>query len=361
MENGVPQLGDLAAILGEIDAREQEGALGVVLELYSGSLSTFLFWSIQEIRTFVHIENNREAVDLGVQAHRLVCHLPSGSVNSEDVDANFLASLPIRTTIQGFSTPVRAWELGCLAQETAVFDTVLDLRAELAYLTHQVTLSASRSHFIFPSLFASSLIQLFRQPHPNRTFSSQFRRIRAKIQTLSASGKFDGMSFVLCQSGHFTAFHFDSKSGKLYVDDSLSGGSKPWSNTSTSEMISALEWLLSGLRCKQVRKICDMELEQQHAASQSCGVIAFNGIERLLGLYSGRWAPERASEERTRWFMELVNHWQRSRQCMDQAPWLTEDSDNLDSGSDSDEWYSWDCWNLKRINVGNWTQFCFAD
>lgn len=319
-----------------------------------------------QIQAFVLVENHREAVELASHVYRLSKNTPHNG------GPPFYLSNRIGATVEGFSTPVPAWELGCLADEVPIFDTVLDLRAELVYLTHQVSTAGSSSHLVLPSLFASSLVQLFQKQPNERAFSPHFQQLRAWIDMLDASGMFSGLSFIRCSGGHFTAFHYDAKSAVLFVGDSLCGPSKPWNGLGAAEMISALEWLLCGLTCDAIREVKDMELEQQHLGSQSCGIIAMNGIERLLGIYSGCWTPESAAIERQRWFSELLGH---SKLCQDyevcQAPKYCIESllipvfllqglpwfDSCDAitkavdSKDDNIWYRWDCWNLKRLNV----------
>lgn len=205
--------------------------------------------------------------------------------------------------------------LGCLTNETQVLEEVVDLQAELAYqavtLANSDTSASTSAPLIFPSVFGRALLELRRHPVAYG-YPPQLTLLRARLAEAARSGSPAPLAFTVCESGHYMAYYYDAI-GSLYVGNSLSPPPSTSIPQTTAEVVDAVNWLLNGLGCPEIEAVKSMGVPRQRYGSQSCGVLAFDGLEHMMGVVgAGMSAAEFARARREEWLEAILTHQQRS-------------------------------------------------
>ncbi|KIO25451.1 hypothetical protein M407DRAFT_25261 [Tulasnella calospora MUT 4182] len=222
---------------------------------------------------------------------------------------------------------------------------------EVAYL-QLAARSSQPSPIILPTRFTLSLLQLYYQEV--KQFNFECLALPALLRKRVLSNTFVGFSFVFCNDIHYTSFYYDGES-TLHFGDSLS--SAPGSTA--SRIVPALNWFLNGTNLPLVEDVRMMDISYQGAASRSCGIASFNGVERLVQMPDvEKWEPAAASSHRERHLMDILRHATHAASYQSTTLWYSEvadvDEPSIASHVSLATWensYAWSCWNIPTLHI----------
>lgn len=245
----------------------------------------------------IAINNNQAAISSACAITQYVstCELLSPS------DFDRFQSMPIQSSIYGFSvTRFPLWKLVCLLGETWLEEDVVNALLELLY--HEVaSMSNSDSTFlVLPTLFSHDMRLLFQQSP--RSYSVELDLLRRRIQAIPASSSTPNkISFVTCESDHYSAYRLHPRCKNLELGDSMR-------RPSSTDIAPAFRWLLAGLDASGYcppQRVVEGHIAHQGQQSGSCAIAALNFISRGT-LDIPAWTDSTSAEFRKKHLQDLL-------------------------------------------------------
>ncbi|KAJ7465199.1 hypothetical protein FB451DRAFT_1179375 [Mycena latifolia] len=262
----VPHAEDLLPISRIMEGAYLEGSRSVIVQF--GEYQAGYHFS--KIRLLLAINNNKPAIS---SAHSLYIHITANNILLPPELERF-QSLRIREPISGFQvTRFPLWTLACLLGETWLEEDVVNASLELLYLKNATLTNNDPTFIVLPTSFSHDTRYLFSQI--SRSYSSNISLLRRRLRAIPTAAS-TNISFVTCESDHFSAYRYLPKFSSLRLGDSMG-------RPSSSDILPAFNWVIEGMSSigySAPNTVGEGHMPRQGPQSGSCGIAAVNFITR---------------------------------------------------------------------------------
>ncbi|KAE9386418.1 hypothetical protein BT96DRAFT_1006114 [Gymnopus androsaceus JB14] len=290
----VPHMSNLQAITSSMEKAYIDGyqLVNLSLNIDGGCITGTYHFS--KICLYILINNNYPAVDAG---RRLAEALEKSSL-SADLISRFMRE-KLWTQIQGFSATCALWNLVSLLDEEWLYDNILNCLSELLYFQRATAADESKPPpFMFlPTCFIESARFLYSYSGQPPEYSPELHAFR---QNLKATGPNFTFSFISKDNNYYLAYDFKEYELCFEFGDSKFGNPP-------DDIQTTVNWILKGISmpCEIQRGFISTQ-PGVGRGSGSCGVAAFNFIERKRNLLLPSWTPTSSSNLQMKMLLDLV-------------------------------------------------------
>ncbi|KAF9539206.1 hypothetical protein CPC08DRAFT_824576 [Agrocybe pediades] len=287
-QESVPSIKDIQPIIGALEDEFRNGTHSVYLTSSENSVQKTSLFHFSKIRLFVNVNNQLERFQRakGV-AHAVV----ENNLLPPQLLLRFL-HFRISTRISGIkvsSFPLA--ELGCLLHEEWIEEDIANALLELQYFRLAATTPSPSTapYILLPTLFFANVAIVYNSD--DHALSSGLIALKRRIQL---AGPFSGISVLVCQSNHYTVYHFDKK--KVIYGDSLKH--PPSSDVKSILQSSCGQPIPASIHLGTISK--------QGSASGSCGIAALNFIGRYTEGEVLEWSDSKSHLFRMKALQDLL-------------------------------------------------------